>query len=757
MLASTFRLLLFTALLAISVTSFADEANRQSLTETLSKFTAPDMPDEVKQKLRDYVPNDLRQRREAANAKSSADWHAIKSREEWEAFRREKLKLLRKSLGRSFAKDDWQPPSKYAPLEKAGEIKGDGYRIEKLLYTSAYGQWITANLYAPEPPREKMPGFIVSHAHHTPKENGELQDMGVLWARAGCYVLVPDHLGHGERKQHPFRSAADYAKPFQVSRQDYYHRYDLNLQLNIIGESLMGCLALDLMSGVSLLRDLPGIDREKIILLGAVAGGGDPAAVAAALDERISCAAPFNFGGPQPESKYPLPEDAETSFNYGGSGGWESTRNLASSLKDGTLPWVIVGSIAPRRLIYGHEFAWDRERDPVWRRFEKIYGWYDKPDQLSFATGYGTITAKDPPGSHCTHIGKTHRKQIHEALAKWFEIKLPNGEESTDRHDSAELRCCTDELHAKLQPVPLLVPLQAQWKKMALSAPSEFEDSPNPTVDWQSGEMLINGLKGRQIVLRAQPNRLIPLLVLEPPSAPAKNKPGVLVINRGLKQDFIRQRAALIAQLLDAGVSVALPDLYNSGLTGSGTDTGRRSGNTSRSSTLAMFGNHLRDEQLQDALSTFGDLSTRQGWDPDRVAVWSDSLIPPNPDDTNFQVPRDDDGRLPPGPDPLPHMVAQAMVEMDLPAIYTRGNIDSLETALRNQLVLLPHDAVPLPLMVRTDVATESPQLRLRQDQLVDCWNRAVPTSVRPGEDNDPRTAAAWLIEKLRAKKSPSR
>ena len=65
-----------------------------------------------------------------------------------------------------------------------------------------------------------------------------------------------------------------------------------------------------------------------------------------------------------------LPEDAETSFNYAGSGGWESTRNLRLSARDGFLPWVIVGSVAPRGLIFGHEFGWDRPRDPVWKRLK---------------------------------------------------------------------------------------------------------------------------------------------------------------------------------------------------------------------------------------------------------------------------------------------------------------------------------------------------------------------------------------------------
>ena len=49
--------------------------------------------------------------------------------------------------------------------------------------------------------------------------------------------------------------------------------------------------------------------------VGLAAGGGlprgVPAAVAMALDARITGGVITNFGGPQPESPYPLPRDAE--------------------------------------------------------------------------------------------------------------------------------------------------------------------------------------------------------------------------------------------------------------------------------------------------------------------------------------------------------------------------------------------------------------------------------------------------------------
>ena len=61
------------------------------------------------------------------------------------------------------------------------------------------GLWVTANLYLPAAPRPRMPGIVIVHSLHRPKTQAELQDMGMLWARAGCAVLIPDQIGYGER------------------------------------------------------------------------------------------------------------------------------------------------------------------------------------------------------------------------------------------------------------------------------------------------------------------------------------------------------------------------------------------------------------------------------------------------------------------------------------------------------------------------------------------------------------------------------
>lgn len=41
---------------------------------------------------------------------------------------------------------------------------------------------------------------MIAHAHHRDKSQGEMQDMGMTWARAGCLVLVIDQVGYGQRR-----------------------------------------------------------------------------------------------------------------------------------------------------------------------------------------------------------------------------------------------------------------------------------------------------------------------------------------------------------------------------------------------------------------------------------------------------------------------------------------------------------------------------------------------------------------------------
>src|SRR5262249_7468030 len=145
-----------------------------------------------------------------------ASWRTVKNREDWEKFRDARLAKLRTSLGQ------YPEPPTDLKVRTTSERNGEGFRIENLVFETRPGLLATANLYVPEPLRDKMPGILIIPSHHNPKTQSELQDMGMTWARLGCLVLVMDQLGHGERRQHPFVNDQSYPKPYRVSRQDYF-------------------------------------------------------------------------------------------------------------------------------------------------------------------------------------------------------------------------------------------------------------------------------------------------------------------------------------------------------------------------------------------------------------------------------------------------------------------------------------------------------------------------------------------------------
>jgi hypothetical protein len=175
-----------------------------------------------------------------------------------------------------------------------------------------------------------------------------------------------DQLGSGERLQ---------SQPWLC--EGYYSRYALGMQLYLAGDSLMKWMVWDLMRGIDLLADRSYVDPKRIIMLGAVAGGGDPAAVTAALDDRVAAVIPFNFGEASPEDHYTRgPRRYDFATADPGWGGWESTRCLRNSIAGQFFPWLICAAVAPRPFVFSFELAWPKgvEQEPAWIRYQKVFG-----------------------------------------------------------------------------------------------------------------------------------------------------------------------------------------------------------------------------------------------------------------------------------------------------------------------------------------------------------------------------------------------
>jgi cephalosporin-C deacetylase-like acetyl esterase len=652
--------------------------------------------------------NDAQKRMQEASLRESKAFAEVNTKEQWEQFRNTRIQKLKESLG------TFPEVPKDMRIKVTRELDGDGFIIQCIVYESRPGLWVSANLYLPKanPDRKVggMPGIIISHSHHTPKTQGELQDMGMTWARSGVAVLVPDHLGHGERRQHDFVTEKDYAKPFRVSRQDYYFRYNSNLQLSAAGESLMGWMVWDLMRGVDVLLKQKNIDKDRIILLGAVAGGGDVAGVTATLDERIKCVVPYNFGGWQPESN--VLENPDRDAPWFGEGYWESTRGLKNGARDGFAHYVIVGSVAPRPVIYAHEFAWDGDKDPAWPRLQKIFDFYGAKDKLVSIHGKGSVKGQaGPDNTHCTHIGAVHRKGIYPALEKWFGMPVP--EEYSKRRPASELMCWTEEVKKELKPKKLheLLPQLAYKRGVARNEPllgrqradvfawqqkewakqlGNVEPFANPKVTAGKTEDVPGGTLTR-FVLEMEPGIVVPLLLLAPKDAKEK-VPVVVMVAQGGKASFLKEREVVLAAFLKAGVAVCLPDVRGTGETRAGASAERGSARTSVSQTNLILGQTVLGSQLRDLRTVIRWLAARDELDGTKIGVWGDSFAKVNSGDVKAAVPLDADNLPVPSEPGGAELASLAGMYEKVAAVYRHGAINI--SLLKSAYLYCPHDAL---------------------------------------------------------------
>ncbi|MCS7167027.1 MAG: hypothetical protein RMI91_10360 [Gemmatales bacterium] len=709
-----------TAAFVVAVIAIGKEQNLLTVTEQLRQLATELYPadSDPGKLLRQAWPRSLQEQLGRANDRSTNAWKKIRSREDWEKFRQQKLRALRTAL--AIAEESPKP----LQLRVTGQVRGPGYRVENLLYESRPGLWVSANLYRPEKPSPRPPGLLLVHSHHTPKWHSELQDMGILWARAGAVVLVPDLLGHGERRIHPFVDDKSYTEPFRPGRQDYYFRYNLGLQLYLLGETLMGWFVHDLRCGVSVLLEYAQADPKRLGILGSVAGGGDVAAVTAAVDERITAAVIFNFGGPEPEDPYPLPPGVGASFNYAGSGSWESTRNLIYSARDGFLPWVIVASIAPRGLCYAHEFSWDNERDPVWPRLQQVWRFYDAEAQLRFAHGKGVLTGKSPENTHCTHIGAVHRQAgVYQALHAWFGIPIPQ-QENNFRHSVDELTCWTAEARNALRPLSWEQWLP-QWYRGCLDllrtkpealrpydTKEEFEnwaaqfyaDSETWFTAEERRRQKFDAVEAVWYELVSVDKARIPCLCLLP-VAPKPPYPCVVALCSQGQARLVRDRAEGLARLLERGIAVCLIELRDSGqLATSG--LGRNTASNAHAASSLMLGlsvEQLRWFDVQAALFWLRreiDMSNKLKHPPPidagRLAVWAENLGPTNAPHSQLAVPWDAP-QLPHMADPSAARIGLwlAVTDARLRAVYCAGDVACYARALESPFLYLPLAAVP--------------------------------------------------------------
>ena len=178
--------------------------------------------------------------------------------------------LLQAWGGFPFEKCDLEP-------KLLGTLQRDGYRIEKLLFQTIPGIWMTALAYVPDRPG-KLPAVLAVHGHwREAKVAPVVQARCIGLARLGFFVLAVDAFGAGERG-------------IETGLGEY-HGEMVGALLLPLGIPLSGVQVYENMRAVDYLQSRPEVNPDKLAITGA-SGGGNQSMYAGAYDERFAAVVP---------------------------------------------------------------------------------------------------------------------------------------------------------------------------------------------------------------------------------------------------------------------------------------------------------------------------------------------------------------------------------------------------------------------------------------------------------------------------------
>ena len=199
--------------------------------------------------------------------------------------------LARQELVKSKLSEILGPLPSKTPLnaEITGVIEKDDYRVEKILFESIPGYYVTAALFLPASRKGRVPAIIYASGH---TDNGfrseTYQHIIINLVKKGFAVFAFDPVGQGERWQYFHQ---DDTRRFKSTTIE--HSYP-GAQCYITGYSPTNYFVWDGIRSVDYLLTRKEIDGSRIGMTGR-SGGGTQTAYTAAIDDRIVAAAPECF------------------------------------------------------------------------------------------------------------------------------------------------------------------------------------------------------------------------------------------------------------------------------------------------------------------------------------------------------------------------------------------------------------------------------------------------------------------------------
>jgi len=168
-----------------------------------------------------------------------------------------------------------------------GTLDRGDFKIEKIIFESQPGFFVTANLYLPKTGAPPYPAILYPLGHERGgKSHATWQQMLGSLARRGYVAFAWDPLGQGERKQF-FDPDWNDSKFFSSTVE----HTELGTQCMLIGDAIARYTIWDGVRALDYLLSRPEVDPARVGATGN-SGGGTHTSYLSALDDRIKVAAP---------------------------------------------------------------------------------------------------------------------------------------------------------------------------------------------------------------------------------------------------------------------------------------------------------------------------------------------------------------------------------------------------------------------------------------------------------------------------------
>jgi dienelactone hydrolase len=297
---------------------------------------------------------------------ADAELRDIKTRDDWEKARPELRRQLLEMLG------IWPLPARTDLQAKVtGKIERPKFTVEKIVFQSMPGLYVTGNLYIPKPAPTKAPTVLYVCGHGNVVKDGvsfgskvHYQHHPAWYAEHGFVALVIDTL---QLSEIPGLHHGTYRE-----KMWWWHT---------LGYTPAGVECWNGMRAVDYLETRPEVDARRIGVTGR-SGGGAYSWWIAAADERIACAVPVAGIA-----------DLQAHLNEGYPGRLEKgviAGHCDCMFMTNTYRWdfaTVAALIAPRPLLLGNSDADDIFPVPGYRRLaektRRIYDLYGAGDKFA--------------------------------------------------------------------------------------------------------------------------------------------------------------------------------------------------------------------------------------------------------------------------------------------------------------------------------------------------------------------------------------